>query len=269
LYYPTIEGLKVVDKPAVLFPTAHDEAPIYMNLMNDVFKRPEAIFFLTGAEMNFVKKKFNPPNKLELVRSGMEINDKIDESLFKRNFLQFTPYFLYAGRIEKGKGLEPVFEAFEEIKKTRLVEFILMGKKLMDIPKIDGIKYVGFVSEEEKLSAFKGAVFSVQPSPLESLSITTLESFSQKTPVLVNKKCDVLNEHIDMSGGGLAYDNKEEFIQQFKTLYEKRKSTKIMGIKGYRYVNEYYSKEAVAENIKNHLENIAADPSGWSEPVTP
>ncbi|MCP4153541.1 MAG: glycosyltransferase family 4 protein, partial [bacterium] len=107
LYYPTIEGLKVVDKPAVLFPTAHDEAPIYMNLMNDVFKRPEAIFFLTRAEMNFVKKKFNPPNKQKLVRSGMQINDKIDDSLFKRNFLQFTPYFLYVGRIEKGKGLEP------------------------------------------------------------------------------------------------------------------------------------------------------------------
>ncbi|MCP5050765.1 MAG: glycosyltransferase family 4 protein, partial [bacterium] len=34
LYYTTIEGLKALgrDKPAVLFPTAHDELPIYMKL---------------------------------------------------------------------------------------------------------------------------------------------------------------------------------------------------------------------------------------------
>ena len=39
LYYPTVEGLKVIEKPVVLFPTAHDESPIYLNLMEDVFRR--------------------------------------------------------------------------------------------------------------------------------------------------------------------------------------------------------------------------------------
>ncbi|MCP5051200.1 MAG: glycosyltransferase family 4 protein, partial [bacterium] len=183
LYYPTIEGLKALDtnKPAVLFPTAHDELPIYMKVMENVFKRPGALFFLTGAEMEFVKGKFNPPNITKLIRTGMPLREGVDEMLFKHNYLQYAPYILYAGRIEKGKGLEPVFDAYREIKKNRLINFVLMGKQLMDIPEIEGLKYVGFVSEEEKLSAFKGALLSVQPSPVESLSITTLESFSQRT----------------------------------------------------------------------------------------
>ncbi|MGD2087974.1 MAG: glycosyltransferase family 4 protein [Candidatus Aminicenantes bacterium] len=256
LYYPTVEGLKVLDKPVVLFPTAHDEPPIYLNLMKDVFQRPDALFFLTGAEMDFVKKTFQPNNMTALIRTGTEIKKNINENLFKRNYLQYAPYILYAGRIEKGKGLEPVFEAYGEIKKRRLIDFVLLGKKLMDIPEIEGLKYVGFVSEEEKLSAFRGAVVSVQPSPLESLSITTLESFSQGTPVLVNKRSAVLCEHIDLSGGGFTYDNIDEFIRHFYTIYDQRRLRREMGLKGYHYVKEYFSWDVVIENIKNELENV-------------
>jgi glycosyltransferase involved in cell wall biosynthesis len=152
--------------------------------------------------------------------------------------------------------LEPVFEAYGEMKKKRLVDLVLMGKKLMDIPDIEGIKYVGFVSEEEKLSAFKGAMLSIQPSPLESLSITTLESFSQETPVLVNKKSHVLCEHVELSGGGFAYDNIDQLLQGFYALYDNRKMRKEMGLKGYGYVKTYYSWEVVMDNIKRELKSI-------------
>jgi glycosyltransferase involved in cell wall biosynthesis len=256
LYYPTVEGMKVVKKPVILFPTAHDEPPIHLNVMKEVFQRPEALFFLTGAEMEFVKKTFQPGNSMTLIRTGTEINDSCDENLFKRKYLQYVPYILYAGRIEKGKGLEPVLEAYREIRKKRLIHFVLMGKKLMDLPEMEGLKYVGYVSEEEKQSAFKGAVFSVQPSPLESLSLTTLESFSGKTPVLVNKRSAVLCEHIELSGGGFAYDTIDQFIQHFYTLYDKRQLRREMGLKGYRYTKEFFSWDVVIEKIKKAMASV-------------
>ncbi len=265
LYYTTIEGLKVIEKPVVLFPTAHDEAPIYLRFMKHVFKRPEALFFLSEAEMNFVKELFAPPGITELVRTGIDIRRDIDEMLFRKNYLQFAAYILYAGRIEKGKGLEPVFEAYREIRENRSVDFVLMGKKLMDIPEIEGLRYVGYVFEEEKLSAFKGALVSVQPSALESLSITTLESFSQKTPVLVNKHSRVLCEHIELSGGGVAYGNVAEFVEHVYALYDQKKTAKAMGLKGYEYVKQYYSWEVVMDKIKKHLETVSCA-SGGSGP---
>ncbi len=256
LYYTTVEGLKVISKPAVLFPTAHDEAPIYLELMKNVFQRPDAIFFLTGAEMDFVRRTFNPPHRLELIRTGTDIIEGIDENVFKKKFIQFTPYILYAGRIEKGKGLELVIEAFREIKRRRLIDFVLLGKKLMDIPEMDGLKYLGFVSEEEKLAAFKGAVLSVQPSPLESLSITTLESFSQETPVLVNKQCAVLREHIELSGAGFAFENVDEFARHFYDLYDHRQTNRDLGRLGYDYVKKYFSWDKVIEKIKEILQEL-------------
>ena len=126
----------------------------------------------------------------------------------------------------------------------------------MDIPEIEGLKYMGFVSEEEKLSAFKGAVLSVQPSPLESLSITTLESFSQETPVLVNKNCAVLQEHIDISGGGLSFAGVDEFNRNFYDIYDNRKKSKAMGAKGFQYVKDYYAWQVVIEKIKKALHEM-------------
>lgn len=206
--------------------------------------------------MAFVQRTFQPGKGCCLVRSGTDIRTGINAELFRHQYLQYAPFILYAGRIERGKGLEPVFEAYAEMRKNRLIDFVLLGKKLMDIPRIEGLKYVGFVSEEEKLSAFKGAVLSVQPSPVESLSITTLESFSQETPVLVNQKCHVLKEHVEISGGGFAYDNVDELLRHFYTLYDQRKLRQQMGRLGLAYVSRYYAWDVVIATIKKELTQL-------------
>ena len=250
LYHPTVIGSGAVNKPVVLFPTAHDEAPIYLAAMQQVFRRPQALFFLTRAEMELTRRLFSPPGGMRLVRTGLEIRSDIDDKSFRRRYLLIAPYLLYAGRIEKGKGLEAVFEYYRALKDEAYVDLILIGKKLMDIPAIQGLKYLGYVSESEKLAAFKGAVLSLQPSPLESLSITTLESFSMQTPVLVNRRCPALLEHVEVSGAGLAYDSQEEFLAGFRQLYGRPGLRRKMGEKGLEYVRTYYSWEAVLAEIK-------------------
>lgn len=253
LYYPTVKGMSLINKPVVMFPTAHDELPINLNIMAGVFECPDSFFFLTSAELNLIKKKFNPHGNMNLLRTGIDIIENIDETLFRKKFRIVAPFIMYAGRIEKGKGLEIVFEAFREIRKKGVVDLVLMGKKLMDIPEEDGIKYVGFVSEEEKLSAFKASIFSIQPSPLESLSITTLESFSQRTPVLVNRECNVLMEHVNLSEGGYSYGDKDQFIKMFYKLSRDKKIRRNMGRKGFEYVKEYFSWEIVIGKLKKEI----------------
>ena len=256
LYYPTVAGLRAVNKPAILFPTAHDEPPIYLAAMDDVFRRPRALFFLTRAEMDLARRLFNPPGTMRLVRSGLDIIPGVDEKPFRRRFLLVAPYLLYAGRIEKGKGLEAVFAHYQALKQEAYVDLVLIGRKLMDLPAIQGLKYLGFVSEAEKLSAFKGAILSLQPSPLESLSITTLESFSVRTPVLVNRDCPALMEHVNASGAGLAYGGQEEFLAGFRRIYRRPALRAAMGAKGLEYVRTYYSWESVLREIQAGISEI-------------
>ncbi len=256
LYYSTVKIINLVKKPVILFPTAHDELPFHLKIMKDVFKRPDSFFFLTGAEQDLVEKSYHPNGKMNLLRTGIDIVENIDENLFRLKYAVVAPFILYAGRIERGKGLETVFEAYRKIRDKSVVNLVLMGKKFMDIPDTDGIRYVGFVSEEEKLSAFKGAMFSIQPSHFESLSITTLESFSQKTPVLVNRKSNVLMEHVDISKGGTSYESVEDFIDKFDFLNIHPSERIKMGKKGFDYVKEYFSWDVVLKKIDKEVKRL-------------
>ncbi len=256
LYYPTVEGLKAVSKPAVLFPTAHDEPPIYLAAMAAVFRRPQALFFLTQAEMDLVRRLFDPPGRMRLARTGLDVRTESDDRSFRRRYLLVAPYLLYAGRIEKGKGLEAVFEYYRVLKQETYIDLVLIGKKLMDLPPLQGLKYLGFVSEEEKLAAFKGALASLQPSLLESLSISTLESFSQRTPVLANRDCPALPEHVQVSGAGLAYGSQEEFLSAFRKLYRRPALRAAMGERGLEYVKRYYSWDSVLREIQAGIAEV-------------
>ncbi|MCU0276155.1 MAG: glycosyltransferase family 4 protein [Acidobacteria bacterium] len=258
LYYPTLAGLGAIGKPAILFPTAHDEPPLYLAAVAETFRRLQACFFLTQAEMDLVRRVFNPPGAMRLVRTGVDVRAEGDDKLFRRRRFLVAPYLLYAGRIEKGKGLEAVLDHYRAVKQEAYVDLVLIGKKLMELPSLPGLKYLGFVSEEEKLAAFKGALFSVQPSPLESLSISTLESFSQRTPVLVNRDCPALREHVALSGGGLAYGGADEFLAGFRQLYRHPRRRAAMGEKGLAYVKKYYSWDSVLAEIKKGIDEILA-----------
>ena len=258
LYYPTVAGIPVVKKPMILFPTAHDEAPLFLNAMKPVFEKPDVLMFLTQAEMDLVSRVFAPKKKMELVRTGLDTDERIDEKPFRARYNLVAHYLLYAGRIEKGKGLETVFNAFRTIRSKDFVDLVLIGKKLMEIPGDDGIKCLGYVSEEEKLAAFKGAMLSLQPSPLESLSITTLESFSQKTPVLVNRRSPALVEHINLSGAGFTYNDENELVEGFRKIYHNRLLRKRMGEAGYAYVREYFSWDKVIDRIETVIRETVA-----------
>lgn len=258
LYAPTVLGMEKVDRPVVMFPTAHDEPPIHLEVMKKVFSRPERLLFLTAAERAMVQRVFRRDHGMELVRTGLDIPGKIDADLFRRSQLIFGEYMLYAGRIERGKGLEEVFNAYASLRRHHLVDLVLLGRRLMDIPEIEGIRYAGFIPEEEKLSAFRGAVFSLQPSPLESLSITTLESFGQGTPVLANGRSPVLSEHVDLSAGGLLYRDTGEWEAGAVRLLGSRKDRGRMGKNGREYVRKYFHWDRVISRIREILAELVS-----------
>lgn len=258
LYEPTIDGvLRIRNKPVVLFPTAHDELPIYLAKVRRMMERIDAFFFLTRAEQDLVNRLFSPRSRQTLLRTGIPRNPAAAD-IFRRNYGIILPYMLYAGRIERGKGLETVIEAYRDLRKRRLLDFVLIGKQLMDLPQEEGIRYLGFVSETDKRSAFAGALFSVQPSPVESLSITTLESFVQKTAILANGHCAVLREHTELGKAGLIYHDAAEFVRNAEYLIDNLRERRRMGRNGLEYVQNFFDWDRVMELLIRELDAIAA-----------
>ena len=118
----------------------------------------------------------------------------------------------------------------------------------MNVPDDKNIKYLGFVSDEDKFSAMKGSMAICLPSQFESFSITLLEGMGCGKPALVNAKSEVLDGHIKKSGGGFSFGNYEEFKESLTKLLDEKTNTEL-GSKAAEYVRDNYSKEVVINRL--------------------
>jgi glycosyltransferase involved in cell wall biosynthesis len=97
------------------------------------------------------------------------------------------------------------------------------------------------------------------PSAYESLSLSVLEAWQAGIPVLVNGKAAVLEGHCDRSGGGLAYQSREEFEQALSCMMESRSRRAQMGLLGRRYVDQTCSWTAVERQYHRALDLVGSE----------
>lgn len=259
LYYPAVRSLSKIGHKAIFIPTAHQEPYIHFTPYEAVFLQPKAYVFLTDEEKELVWKKFGIQNKpYEVMGVGVDIPKKVDEKGFKERH-HLDEYLIYVGRIDNGKNCSCMFDYFIEYKKRNPGNFklVLMGKKIIEIPKHKDIINLGFVSEEDKFSGIKGAKALVLPSKFESLSISVLEAMSLRTPVIVNGRCDVLKSHCVKSNGGLYYLNYFEFEGCVNYIKENLTEYEIMRDNARKYIDTYYRWDVIMKKFDRIIEIIS------------
>jgi len=247
LYYNTYWGLKTIKGKALLVPTAHDEPALRLGLMNEVFTRPAGFVFNTAAERAMLAARFSFEGKVQdIVGVGVDIPDPAGYREFLPKYKALDPYILYAGRIEPGKGCTELFEYFRAAAgRFPGLNLVLIGKLLMKLPENPRIRYLGFVSPEEKNAAMAGAVCTVHPSHYESLCMAVLESMAVRTPVLVQEGSDPLKQHCLDSDGGLYFSNGAEFTEGLGLLAGDSRLRCVMGENGLGYVKKQYTWDCV------------------------
>jgi glycosyltransferase involved in cell wall biosynthesis len=252
LYYNTYWGLQRVKKPRTLVSTAHDEPALYLGMMKQVFALPDAFMFNTEAEQNMLARVFPFENKYQdIVGVGVEIPENVQGSLFSQRHGIFPPFILYAGRIEPGKGCQELIDFFVRYnQKNPEPTLVLIGKLLMDIPKHPKIKYLGFLSPEDKNSAMAAALVTIHPSRLESLCMAALESMAVKTPILVQEQTEPLKQHCLKGSSGLFYSNFRELGEELDLFLTDSRLRERMGENGLRYVRDNYSWPKIVEKYK-------------------
>ena len=252
MFYPTYFGAREVYEKAFFVPTAHNEEPIYMEIYKELFNSVKGIIYLTEEEKEFVNKQFKNSNIPSIVNGmGIEIPKEDNSKEFcEKNGID-GKYIVYCGRIEENKGVKMLVEyvqRYNEEPDAEPVKLVLTGKGGMNVPDDKNIKYLGFVSDEDKFSAMKGSMAICLPSQFESFSITLLEGMGCGKPALVNAKSEVLDGHIKKSGGGFSFANYEEFKDTLTKLLDAKTNAEL-GIKAAEYVRENYSKEAVISRL--------------------
>lgn len=113
------------------------------------------------------------------------------------------PYIIYIGTLQPKKNLLRLLEAFARVAIDKKdLDLLIVGKttgegkqgwmyeEILKAPKELGIeekvKFLGYVSEEEKAKLLQGALAFVAPSLWEGFGIPVVEAMTQGTPVIVS-----------------------------------------------------------------------------------
>ena len=253
-----IAASRIHPDKTILVPCLHDEAFAYLGLMKKMFAAVRGFMFNAEPEQDFARRIFDiPDSKCFVVGMGIDPFQADPKSFAARRGLT-SPYLMYSGRREGGKGTPLLCEyvnAFRE-RTGKDIKLVFTGSGPIEAPSelVPHILDLGFVSEQEKHDAMAGALAFVHPSTLESFGIVLLESFLAGTPALVHAGSEVLRWQCRKSGGGLWFRHYPDFEEELSLLLSNEDLRKRMGAAGREYVQKEYSWESVEKRLFDALD---------------
>lgn len=189
-----------------------------------------------------------------------ESEDSIIDDENVEDTAQTEPYFLFVGRLEKIKGLQTLFPIFKNYHKA---ELLVAGEGeyrniLLKMVEGNNVKFLGSVDYLKLQKLYKKAVAVIVPSICyEVFGMVIMESYSMKTPVIVNN-LGALPEIVEKSGGGFIYNNNAELIRAMDILRTHPETRKELGEKGYNSYRRYWTAESHLKMYFDLISTISA-----------
>ncbi|MGQ0539523.1 MAG: glycosyltransferase family 4 protein [Gemmatimonadaceae bacterium] len=170
------------------------------------------------------------------------------------------PYFFFAGRLERIKGLDDVIPVFRRYSAADLViagdgEHAGALRHLAgDLP---NVRFLGRISPEALRRYYEHAIALLVPSVCyETFGIVLIESFRQRTPVIA-RRLGPFPEIVEASGGGELFDTQEELLAAMQRLQHDPAHRERLADAGYRAYVERWSEAAVVPRYLDIVHNAA------------
>jgi glycosyltransferase involved in cell wall biosynthesis len=255
-YYTAAMAAGAVPDRAVLVPTAEDDPAISLGVFSELFRSVRGLLYLTPEEQLLIEGVSGTARPSAIIGTGLTAAAADPRSI--ERFALPAEYVFYGGRIDRNKGVDQLFRYYMWLASTwhEAPDLVLAGHQVLDIPAHPKIRYLGYVSDEEKAALLAGASIAIMPSAFESLSIFVLEAWAHGTPVLVNAKCKVLEGQCRRSQGGLYYRDLAEFAAMMRLLMSQPALREQLGASGRDYVDREYSWDIAASRTTRLLKSL-------------
>jgi glycosyltransferase involved in cell wall biosynthesis len=260
LFGTTLWGAQAAPERAAVLPCLHDEAYARLRTVERVMAAVRGCIFNAPAEERLARRLF-------AVRDGGVAGMGFDPpaapapaGFAERHGL--GRYVIYAGRLEEGKRVDVAVEHAVRYARERpgAPTLVLIGSGGYAPPPAarHAVRLLGYLDEAEKRSALAGAAALVNPSHMESLSIVLMEAWLEGTPALVATGSEVMRDHCEESGGGIAFGSYEEYRDALDGLLADPAAACAMGARGRDYVLDVYGWPAVSARFRDVAERLAA-----------
>ena len=205
------------------------------------------------------------PGQVSLIHNG------VDEELFhpkKIKSLNEKKYIMYAGRIDREKGLFDLVECGKIICKERSdVSFIVAGsgrdlKKVIRKTKKAGIQdrfiFVGQVEKDQMIKLYQNAALFILPSYHEGLPTVILEAMSCGLPVVAT---DVRGNQDLVSNGEngilIPSRNPEKMAREISRLLEDDNLREKLGKNARKTIEKNYTWNVISNRILGFYNSLA------------
>jgi glycosyltransferase involved in cell wall biosynthesis len=261
LFWSTSVCLPFLAERAVVIPCLHDEPYARLDVLRPVLAGPALVWFLSVPEHHLAHRLGPVARRHSVTGAGVPVRSGYDPLGFMERHRLQRPFVLYAGRREEGKGTAWLFETFvAAVTEGGLdLDLVCIGKGEpgggYDLPKgWEGrVVDLGFLSDAERDNAFAAATAYVQPSRMESFSLTIMEAWLAGTPVLASEQSDVVAWHCRRSGGGLMFSSGAELAERLDLVVRKPDLATEVAEAGRRYVIENYTWDTVLDRMEASL----------------
>ena len=224
---------------------------VYKYFLNKILAKAKSVV----VNSEYMREAFNEvystyANKVTVIRNGLDF-----EKFKKSEPIPYSnkSYYLFIGRFDYKKGLDILIKAFNQISKEVSRDLIIVGgpsggtkegAKSIDYFKSlvrgSNIKFVGRVPNDQVISYYKNAFYSVFPSRYEPFGIVALESMACQTPFIASS--GGFNEIVKKTGGGVIFKTnsvkslKNTLLRVDKDEHLREKLSKN-GLKNVKYYN--------------------------------
>lgn len=132
--------------------------------------------------------------EFEIISNG--VDTKLFRPLYPRSFDSFPKKVLYVGRLDARKGIDILFYAFKEMRKTIDAKLSVAGdgieeSRLMRLAKSLNISvdFIGRVPHQNLPEVYSAADLVVVPSVYEPFGMVALEAMACGTPTIISTAC--------------------------------------------------------------------------------
>jgi glycosyltransferase involved in cell wall biosynthesis len=171
------------------------------------------------------------------------------------------PYFFFAGRLERIKGLQDVIPVFARYPEADLVvagdgEFAAALRAQAE--GMSNVRFLGRISPEDLSRYYRHSVATIVPSVCyETFGIVLIEAFRQGAPVIA-RRLGPFPEIVESSGGGELFHTIEDLTAAMKRFQMDPSYRRRVAEAGYRGYVERWSESAVMPRYLGIVRRAAA-----------
>jgi len=242
--------------------------------VNRMLRGAAAIHYTTEEEQRLAEANLKltggvvVPNSIDL----SFVEQPIEPFYQRRPELRNNPYILALSRIHPKKGFELLIESFAALKRRGMFghwRLVIAGdgdaeyvNRLKALARLEGLNgdaiFVGWLDNDNKYAALKGASLMALPSYQENFGIALIEAMAYGVPVLVSPHVNLAPEIVETGAGWIAALSKENLSTTLAEALGNERERKQRGDRG-RALAQSFDAPIVAKKLLDLYQTLIAE----------